>query len=331
MGMLCVPYWWFKPVVLAKELPEWKMFVDSSLHWNCSLGNTDLAAWPLRDSDGQWRSVLIDTYLHLVQDLGVLDSNPPRTFPSILFPSSPLYSFFSHTLPFSGLRENRRRTSLNNGESTNMSIFGWFYWKQRITVTGKLLSLFVMYYKCCRYPSQPGRSAARSDFFGSEVEPYHSLTPVRSDQATENQLDLWSKDTGWWGVRTTFIFLKDTEPVTYKLITFDQSHKGMQYNHMLHILIELLNNRHYRQGGKQRQRERERDRPSPISRPRFKSLFILRLVLFPLPFLAPEPVSANTPFQSSTAVTAGAHKKWEEKTGKLAFYFFIVTADDSYS
>lgn len=258
MGMLCVPYWWFKPVVLAKELPEWKMFVDSSLHWNCSLRNTDLAAWPLRDSDGQWRSVLIDTYLHLVQDLGVLDSNPPRTFPSILFPSSPLYSFFSHTLPFSGLRENRRRTSLNNGESTNMSIFGWFYWKQRITVTGKLLSLFVMYYKCCRYPSQPGRSAARSDFFGSEVEPYHSLTPVRSDQATENQLDLWSKDTGWWGVRTTFIFLKDTEPVTYKLITFDQSHKGMQYNHMLHILIELLNNRHYRQGGKQRQRERER-------------------------------------------------------------------------
>lgn len=41
--------------------------------------------------------------------------------------------------------------------------------------------------------------------------------------------------------------------------------------------------------------------------PLFRSFFILRLVLFPRPFLAPEPDSANTPFHSSSAVTAHTH------------------------
>lgn len=43
--------------------------------------------------------------------------------------------------------------------------------------------------------------------------------------------------------------------------------------------------------------------PSPILCPRFRSLFSLRLVLFPRPFLPPAPVSANTPLHSSSAVT----------------------------
>lgn len=38
--------------------------------------------------------------------------------------------------------------------------------------------------------------------------------------------------------------------------------------------------------------------------PLFKSFLFFFFVLLPLPFLAPAPVSANAPFQSSSAVTA---------------------------
>lgn len=49
--------------------------------------------------------------------------------------------------------------------------------------------------------------------------------------------------------------------------------------------------------------------PSPILCPRFKSFFNLRFVLFPLPFLAPAPVSANTPLHNSSAVTVNTPVK----------------------
>lgn len=43
--------------------------------------------------------------------------------------------------------------------------------------------------------------------------------------------------------------------------------------------------------------------PSPMIWPLFKSFLLFLLVLLPLPFLAPAPVSAKAPFHSSSAVT----------------------------
>lgn len=50
--------------------------------------------------------------------------------------------------------------------------------------------------------------------------------------------------------------------------------------------------------------------PSPMIWPLFKSFLLFFLVLLPLPFRAPAPVSARAPFHSSSAVTVMTQVFW---------------------
>ena len=105
-------------------------------------------------------------------------------------------------------------------------------------------------------------------------------------------------------------------------------HSSAQFNRKKRYILKLLNIENHRNNpinvrrvqlkhqiqesqDKNLQRLKERQTndvsPSPILCPRFRSLFSLRLALFPRPFLAPAPDSANTPFHNSSAVTVKTH------------------------